>query len=108
MNRELIIPCSLPILILAMLFLLTGIMISPKTAANTATGYLAESRAVHLAHYRGHPHHRHYRPYRYYYGPRYYPRAVYWTRWYRVSRYCQQRCLVNRWGRVIRCVRRCW
>ena len=65
-----------------------------------------------LAYYYYRHHHRHYR----YYGPRHYryryygPRRYYRTYW-GLRRYyrggCYTRCKYNRYGRAIRCIRRC-
>ena len=81
---------------------------SIRANTNTATQYSKAPTTTQLAHYnRGHPH-RHWRNRHHMRERRYYPRGVYWTRWHRINRYCDKRCLVNRWGRVVRCVRRCY
>ncbi|WP_133127355.1 hypothetical protein [Legionella nagasakiensis] len=88
--------------ILALSLFLLSLSFVPAAHANSTAGYIAETASAPLVlsyYYGPYPRHR--------YGPRYrYSR--YWTGWQRINRYCKQRCLVNRWGRVIRCVRRCY
>ncbi|AHE67229.1 hypothetical protein [Legionella oakridgensis] len=91
----------LPLIAAFLLFLLSLAFI-PAAHATSPNTYLPEivSAPIVLSYYYG--------PYpRYRYGTRY-SYGRYWTGWRPINRYCQQRCLVNNWGRVIRCVQRCY
>jgi len=87
------------------LFFLTAISAS-KVYASPVVSYTPGSSSVQLAYYYRERYPRYHDRYRY--GSRYYRHRYYWTSWHRTGHRCKQRCLVNNWGKVVRCTRRCY